>query len=158
MGYSNNPTPSQGSKDIVLSKLRFAGAVEFGSRALNAHTKNSDYDYAILHSNLAKFLETTQCTLHLNDLNKSFDIAPTYGDNYFIYNMVADEGYVDIVVLEHQEHVDAFSNAVMVTRNTSLLILKDKKRRTEIFRKALLMEGFVPTGLFYKLRCLFKGK
>ena len=157
MSYFNSPRSSIGSVTIPAARLRFAGAIQFGSQALNAATPGSDTDYVISAKGFNAFIENIDCSLYLNDLEQTCDTIPPTGTNYFIRNFLTDEGHIDIVVLEHQKHVQAMANAVAVVKQLPAIQRKTKSIRVEAFRKALLAEGFISVNTWYKFKKLLKG-
>ena len=150
-GYHSAPK-NYGKVDFSVNKLLFAGGVLFGSRALNVETADSDYDIAILHSNLNTLLSSSPIKLVIVPLENHFEVVPPYGHNYLIKGLEFTEGPVDIIVLEHQEHLDMIRKSTgTVLQSTSNLLLKDKDIRRLVYMKAMKQHGFGKPSLFRRL-------
>jgi len=143
MNYHSAPV-NRATIPIDVGKLSFIGGVLFGSRALGVDHYDSDYDYCVLHSNLDALLETSKVGLHIVPLEEHFDCMPPYGLNYLIKALKFNNDSVDLLVLEHQEHVNMMHKATSeVASRATKLLLKDKDIRKSLYKDALLNNGFV---------------
>lgn len=125
-----------GSDKQTIAALRFSGAVEFGSRALGVHSEHSDYDFAILKSNYLKLFPN--CDLAEIRRDNYFKIKPGYGHNY-----LKKRNNIDILVLEHQEHLDTVRKAVEELKTLPTYFLEDKPLRISLYEKSLEVHGFI---------------
>ena len=134
---------------VPIEALQFAGAVAFGSRALNVETEESDYDFAILRSNYENLIEL-QPDIRETPIGKHFNVVPAYGNNTLAANVRTTNGkttgLVDILILEHPKDMQTIANAVNALKLLDLDKLRKKKYRVKQYDKALLHYGFVPTG------------
>ena len=131
---------------LTIVKLKFAGAIEFGSVALDVHTNESDTDLAILKSNFNTLLSSED--LMLFDIKDYFRVIPSSGQNYIIPNMILNYGneIVDLLVIEHKKDITAIKNAVKYVKATySKRILANKIVRIALYEDALLQNGFIET-------------
>jgi len=119
--------------------LVFLGAVAFGSRALNVHTKHSDYDFAILRSTYDKFTEGKD-RFNAVPIKDYFKVVPPYGNNTLIKANILNKNY-DILLIEHKEHLDIIRKSVQDLKNSSYN-LHNKQRRIAMYELALLQNGF----------------
>ena len=144
----------QPSKAVVpIEALQFAGAVEFGSRALNVATQDSDYDFAILRSNYENLIEL-QPKIREVPIAKHFNVAPAKGNNTIAANVHTTlgktPGLVDILILEHPKDVQIVAEAVQDLKLLPIDKLRNKKYRIKAYDKALLAHGFKPTNKLLK--------
>lgn len=151
MQYNTVP-PSYGKVDFEASKFQFLGGVLFGSRATNSFRDSSDYDYVIHAPILDKILKDEQVKLSLSKLSHHFNCIPPYGDNYIIKDLRCTNGSVDLIVMEHKEHVDSMHkiNTEVLTNNTTLM-LKDENIRRPAYEKAMLNNGYIRNNFISKL-------
>lgn len=144
--------------DMDVAKLQFAGGVLFGSRALNANTPASDYDFVILHSNLNLLLEHVAVDLAFGKLSQHFDCIPPYGNNYILKGLKFRDVKVDILIMEHQVHVDAIAKTTMYVRESaSTLLLKDKDIRKALYLEGMLANGFIKNNIVSRIISAVKG-
>jgi hypothetical protein len=126
---------------LSISQLRFCGAVEFGSRALGVNFFYSDYDFAILRSSFDKLFENNKPDEF--QIKHYFKVVPPKGNNTIVVKYQLDTGdYLDLLILEHKEHVTAIKRAVNSCTLHHPTHLRQKHRRIALFEKALLNEGF----------------
>lgn len=149
-GQSNTNTNT--NVPIPHDKLTFIGGVLFGSRAISAATRNSDYDYAVQHSVLETLLENELISINTEKLTDCFDVVPGSGNNYLIKSIKFEGVLVDLVVLEHKKHVDMFRTITeIVKENHSKILLKNKDYRAKAYKSAMLKAGFVRNGYLRRL-------
>ena len=129
----------QDSQDRVIAALKFSGAVEFGSRALGVHRERSDYDFAILESTYLKLFPN--CDIVRIPISEYFKISPGYGQNYLKKHSLVDN--IDIIVLEHQEHLDIVRKAVEELKTLPTYFLEDRSLRISLYEKSLEARGFI---------------
>jgi len=142
-GYEDTSPPE---RILTIAQLRFAGAVEFGSRALGVENEYSDYDFAILRSNFEKLFENSGLPNEYT-IKTYFKVIPPYGNNSMARGaFTVDVGRrnidVDLLVLEHQEHLNTIATAVSTIQVNPRRRLFIKAVRIELFEQALLKEGF----------------
>lgn len=125
--------------EVSIEALRFAGAVEFGSRALGVHTEDSDYDFAILRSNFEQLFGKD---IKAFPIKQYFDVVPPNGNNELIPKMWLGDKRVDFLILEHPAHLDMVRRAVAYLKQLGYHSLTDKPYRIARYQKALLHEGF----------------
>lgn len=134
--YTNPP--------ISIAALRFSGAVEFGSRALGVASKYSDYDFAILRANFNNLFENNMPDEF--PIKNYFRVIPPKGNNTLAHKVKTDDNnYVDLLVLEHQEHLDMLKNAINSIKYNPKYSpwMYDKVKRIRIFEDALSDAGFI---------------
>jgi len=147
---------------ITHDKLRFAGAVEFGSRALGVERDSSDYDFAMLRTNFTNLIAGNN---HIDaivvDVSKYFEVVPAYSTCSLIVTDIA--GNTGILLLEKQSHVDIIRKSIDDMLKLPRSLYQAKPRRTELYQAILLRNGFVhsdykqrikylPLRLFYFLK------
>jgi len=137
----------------IISKLRFCGAIEFGSRALNVNTNKSDYDFAILRSNYEELFKGEN--LPEFPLDNYFRVLPAYGRNTLLPNFqimektsflgpfARDFNALDLLIIEHQEHLNMINNAVKALHKCPKQDLCIKEFRIELYEKELEHQGFI---------------
>ena len=126
---------------INAELLEFAGAVPFGSRALDVATAKSDYDFAISAKN-AKNL----------NLDSSYKIDPAIYFKYLpcihksvLYYKVptTDNNYLDLLVLPTDADVLTVSKSISFLKNsTTKKTLKNKYSRIQLYERQLAYNGW----------------
>ena len=126
---------------INIAKLRFAGAVEIGSKALGVNTEHSDNDFVMLRKH---FHELTNGLYEKDELsiNNYFTAYPKTGNNTMIHKMWTGDGLTDILLLEHESDLDIVRNAMESIKHFPKLVLSNKSQRIALFEEALLVRGF----------------
>lgn len=140
-------SPTANYQELTVPKLLFAGAVEFGSRALNVDYERSDYDFAMLRSNFYKLMENSNYFFTILPIKNYFKIIPRYGKNSLIRGLMIGNIFsgtkLDILILEHQEHIDIIRKSVDFVKTTySTKLLKGKNFRIKVYEQALEKYGF----------------
>jgi len=150
-GEPIHAVPTQ-SAFLTIDKLLFAGAVPFGSRALDVDNANADYDFAMLRTNFETLMkDDTDTALRLVPAERYFKIVPPWSTASMI--VVNLKGKTDILLLEKQWHVDAVRKSVEDLKELPRYHYTYKPDRVRLYQLALLHNGFVHND--YKERIKF---
>jgi hypothetical protein len=128
----------------LLTKLRFSGAVEFGSRALGVENpRSSDYDFAITAETYLS-LRTTPGFNENRSVNMGlyFPIVPPTGLNYLVKAWIGNS-QLDLLVLEHSSSLDTIRKAVKSISTHPKTKLIYKPYRIKVYQEALADNGWV---------------
>lgn len=134
----------------IASKLRFVGAVEFGSRALGVNTNRSDYDFAMTAKAFEEFFGNSSYQLRYNDtLEKYFKVTPPDGFNqifkYYLEGTSFNSHYLDVIVVEFEEDLEVIRKAVKETAIHPTFKLRNKAFRIKAYETALFNNGWIHT-------------
>ena len=126
---------------INIAKLRFAGAIEIGSKALGVGTSYSDNDFVILRKH---FHELTNGLYEKDELaiNNYFTAYPKTGNNTMLNKLYTEDGLTDILLLEHESDLETVRDAMSAVKHFPKSVLANKSQRIALFEEALLARGF----------------
>ena len=123
----------------LLDLLKEKGVL-YGSRALNVHTEESDYDFAILHTDVLVHKELFMDAKFSDPLNH-FQIVPE-APSQMMYKVKLYEdkdGFnnrADILVLSDEDDLQVVADAVSDVKDIPLYMLKVKKLRIQAYQLA----------------------
>jgi len=123
--------------NLTPSKLLFAGAVLFGSRALGVNEEDADYDFAIYYNNFKNLVDGKHPEFPIKDY---FTVIPN--GKAFLVRIVEFEADIDIVVLRDINDLTTIKRSIDELKNIDSRKLKHKKFRVKEYEKALLRNGF----------------
>ena len=131
--------------------LSIPSAVQFGSRALGVSTPKSDYDIALLYSDLPSTLKPyveAKHPINCYELKTYFNIHPPNNDGYILQLNTKkfknnELPKVDIVILKNEKNLKIIQKAVELTKTCRKEILKHKLARVGIYQANLLNLGFI---------------
>jgi len=117
--------------ETVISK-----SVQFGSRPLGVHSDKSDFDFAILESDLPDF------DYVLVNPKKYFNVLPEH--SRLILGYKVNNKKMDILVLKHQKDLDIIKTVMSELCNVPKYLLAQKPIRLDLYEKSLLHYGWTP--------------
>jgi hypothetical protein len=117
--------------------LKIPSAVLIGSRGLKVNNKSSDYDIALLESDIPpEWLDN----LVALDPTNYFKVLPS--GNTCLYR----SGSLDLLVYESQQHLDTIRFVMAELRMVPKYLLKSKTIRIHLYEEALVHYGFERVG------------
>lgn len=120
------------SMELAMDLISNHNAILLGSRAFEVNNDFSDWDVAILATDLPnKVLKSTQL-----DIKNYFNFLPL-GNSFLIR-----EPQVDILVFENKEDLNILYEAVRELKDIPSYFLVEKYLRITLFEKALQHYGF----------------
>lgn len=125
------------NEKIVEELLKLPSSVLIGSRGLNVSETFSDWDIAVLASEIPEELLKPLKKL---DAERYFNVLPL--NNTYLYR----GENLDVLVYETEEQLKVIKKALDDLRNVPKYLLKDKYIRVTLFENSLLHYGFVRTG------------
>lgn len=133
------------SNRLTPSALLFAGAVPFGSRALDVNIPSSDYDFAILDTNYYNLLGTEEYARV--SLENYFKVIPPKKSFAVLNVPINTNEKVDLLVVTEQGYLTTIKEAVKYLKdNYRKDILQDRKLRIRLYEAELLHRGFIKTN------------
>lgn len=131
-----------------ISALKFVGGVLFGSQALGVFYAKSDTDIAILKEQFESMYPHPKEQF---SINKYFKVTPSYGVNYLVRTFDNLES-LDILVIEHQEHLEVIRKSVEDLQKLPKKDLRMKKDRIRLFQEALVRNGFTRKNYMLRMK------
>jgi len=120
----------------IYKKITTKQALLIGSRGLGVEDKKSDYDVAILRSNLPNNLDW----LVTSNIKNYFNVLPL--NNAGLVRLTCTTPKMDIIIFEDQADMEVIKYALEETKKISKTIIKNKYLRVKIFEEFLLSKGF----------------
>ena len=151
--YPQAVVPDTPPTKLTIEKLRFLGAVEFGSRALGVDKGNADYDFAMLRTVFDKLVEgDTTTEIHWADVGSYFKIVPAFAKCSMVVTYTTAK--TDILLFERQSDLDIIAKSVEDLKALPRYMVVNKQRRVALYQEALLRNGFVYSNWKQRLRYL----
>lgn len=147
------------SNYLSIDALRFTGAVEFGSRALDVPPTNyTDHDVAVTREMADKILETKD-GYRVCCIDTYFNVVPKSEGNYLIRGLYShgDSNEIDLLVLENQSDLDIVKKSVEDIKNLDKMFLQVKSNRIKAYQKALKKNGWKYKNIKTAIRLKLKG-
>ena len=136
-------TSTTASNDsLTVDKLLFAGAISFGSRALNVDTRSADHDFAMLKTNFDNLIKDSTDRVELVTAEHYFTVVPAWSTPLLVVTRI--EGIkIDILLFSKKAYIDIVKKSIRDMQKLPKYMYYNKKHRRVLYQKTLLRNGFV---------------
>ena len=133
----------------IISKLKFAGAVEFGYQAFGISGYKLKRRFAIIESNFNKLIENTTLTIVLKNKDQYSKIVPAFSSIKLVE--IDAETSIEVLLFKNQKCIDTISNSVKDVCKLPKYLYTTSYDRSNLFRETLLKHGFVHSNFLKRI-------